>query len=164
MTEYQAKSTRSLSYDVTKDDKVVGKLSYKSWFKSHALIKIANNSTYQVVRKGFWGTTIELKDGETLLLNFKMNWNEQIVVQTYFNDLEKNYIFKQRGLFNGTFILTEKEGIELLVIKPNLKWKKMNYEFQITVSDTFETFPNKEILLMNSLLCANYYLSMAAGM
>jgi hypothetical protein len=163
MAEYQAKSSNSLSFDVTKDDKLIGKLSYKSWFKFNAVIEIANNSkNYQVEPKGFWGTTIELKDGERVLLKFKMNWNGEIVVQTYFNDLEQGYIFKARGVFKGSFILINQDGIELLVMKPHLKWNKMNYEYQITTSDSFETFSNKEILLMSSLHCANYYMSMGA--
>ena len=159
MTEYQAKSNNSLSFDVTKDDKLIGKLSYKSWFKFNAVIEIANNTNYQVEPKGFWGTTIELKDGEKVLLKFKMNWNGEIVVQTYFNDFEKGYIFKHRGVFKESFILIDQEGIELLVMKPHLRWNKMNYEYQITTSDTFETFSNKEVLLMTSLHCANYYMS-----
>jgi hypothetical protein len=134
MTEYQAKITNSFSFDVTRGGKLIGKLSYKSWFKFNAIMEIVNNSTYQVEPKGFWGTTIELKDGEKVLLNFKMNWNGSIVVQTYFNNVEKDYVFKE------SFILTDQEGIELLVMKPHLKWSKMNYEFQITTSDIFENF------------------------
>jgi hypothetical protein len=160
MTEYQAKSINALSFDVTKDDKLVGSLSYNSWFKFNAEIVIANNSNYQVEPKGFWGTTVELRDGEKVLLKFQMNWNGEIVVQTYFNDFEKGYTFKHRGFFKESFVLIDQEGIELLVMKPQLKWSKMNYEYQITTSDTFETLSYKEILLMNSLHCANYYMSM----
>lgn len=163
MAEYQAKSNTSLVFDLTQGDKLIGKLSYKSWFKFNAVIEIANTN-YQVEPKGFWGTTIELRDGEKVLLKFKMNWNGEIVVQTYFNDFEKDYVFKHRGIFKESFILTDPEGIELLVMKPHVKWSKMNYEYQLTTSDSFETFSNKEILLMTSLLCANYYMSMAAGM
>jgi len=159
MTEYQAKSNKSFSFEVTKDDRLIGKLSYKSWFKFNAVIEIAN-SNYQVEPKGFWGTTIELKDGEKVLLKFKMNWNGEIVVLTYFTNLEQGYIFKHRGVFKDSFILIDQEGFELLVMKPHWKWNKMNYEYQITTSDSFDTFSNKEILLMNSLHCANYYMSM----
>ena len=163
MAEYQAKSNNSLSFDVTKDDKLIGKLSYKSWFKFNAVIEMADNSTYQVELKGFWGTTVEVKDGEKVLVKFLMNWNGDIVVQTYFDDFEKGYIFQHKGVFKESFILLDQEEIELLVMKPHLKWKNMNYEYQLTTSDIFEAFSNKEILLMTSLLCANYYMSMAAG-
>ncbi|KAA5537028.1 hypothetical protein F0919_04975 [Taibaiella lutea] len=160
VSAYQAKSTNSLSFDLTKDGKLIGKLSYKSWFKFNAVIEITNNPNYKFEPKGFWGTTIELKEGEKVLLKFKMNWNGEIIIQTYFNNLEKDYIFKHRGIFKESFILIDQEGNELLVMKPNLKWNNMNYEYQLTSSDIFENFSNKEILLMSSLHCANYYISL----
>ena len=160
MTEYQAKSITSLTFELTKDEKLIGKLTYKSWFKFNAEIEIKNKSNYQVEPKGFWGTTIELKEREKVLLKFQMNWNGEIVVQTFFNDSEKGYIFKYRGVFKESYILADKEGAELLVMKPQFKWHTMNYGYQITTSDMFETFSNKEILLLISVHCANYYMSL----
>lgn len=163
MAEYQTKSTDSLSFDVTKDNKSIGKLSYKSWFKFNAVIELANNRSYQVTPKGFWGTTIELWDAEKRLLKFGMNWNGDIVIQTFFNDFEKEYAFKHHGIFKSSFVLTDQEETELLVMKPHLKWSLMNYEYEITTSETFEALPEREILLMNSIYCANYYMSMIAN-
>ncbi|MBD2701155.1 hypothetical protein IC229_10950 [Spirosoma sp. BT702] len=164
MADYQAKSTNALSFVLTQDDKLIGKLSYRSWFKFNALLELANNSVYQVEPKGFWGTTIELKEASKVLLKFNMNWHGEIVVQTYFNGLEKGYLFKHQGVFKESFTLVDPEGIELLVMKPHLKWNLMNYEYQLTTSDSFESFPNKEIILLASLHCANYYMSMMSAM
>jgi hypothetical protein len=163
MTEYQAKSNSSLSFDLTKDDNLIGSLTYKGWFKFNAVMEIVNHATYQVEPKGFWGTTIELKDNEKVLLKFSMNWSGEIVLQTYFNDAEKGYVFKHRGFFKESFILIDQEGTELFVMKPLMKWSKMKYEYQVTTSELFETFSNKEVLLLTSLHCANYYMSMMAG-
>lgn len=160
MIQYQASATSHLSFDVIKDDQLFGKLTYKSWFKFNAVIELAINASYQVEPKGFWGTTIEVRDGENVVLKFKMNWSGEIVILTNHNNIEAGYIFKHKGIFKNSFFLTDQEGTELLVLKPHLKWKKMNYEYQITSSDTFETLPNKELLLMNSLHCANYYMTM----
>ena len=160
MTAYLAKSTNSLSFDVTKDDTLIGKLIYQSWFKFNADVEMANGSNYQVGPKGFWGTTIECKDGEKVLLKFKMNWNGAIVIQTFFNDNEIGYVFKHRGIFKDSFILTNQEGMELLVMKPHLKWFKSNYEYQVTASGSFEIIPQKELLVMISVHCANYYMAM----
>ena len=160
MAEYQAKSSNSLSFEVTKDDRLIGKLTYISWFKFNAEIEIVGDINYQIEPKGFWGTTIELKDSEKVLLKFRLNWNGEIVIQTYFDDSKKSYAFKHRGIFKESFVLTDQEGTELLVMKPDLKWSSMNYEYQITTSQVFETLSGKEILLINSLHCANYYMSM----
>lgn len=159
MTEYKAKSDQSLVFELIKNEKTIGKLTYKSWFKFSAVIEILN-SKYEVEPKGFWGTTIEVKDGSRILLKFTMNWNGDIVVQTYFKNVEKDYFFKHRGVFKESYTLIDQNGTELLVMKPDLKWHTMNYEYQITTSDTFDAFSDKEILLMTSLHCANYYMSM----
>lgn len=163
MAEYYAKSSNSLSFEVTREEKLIGKLTYTSWFKFNAVIEIADGQTYQVEPKGFWGTTIELKDHERVLLKFRMNWNGEIVVQTYFDGVKSGYLFKHRGIFKESFVLTDQEGVELMIIKPNLKWASLNYEYQITTSDAFETFPEREIVLINALHCANYYMSMIAS-
>lgn len=163
MAEYQAKSNNSLSFDLTQGDQLIGKLSYKNWFTFKALIEMVNNINYQVESKGLWGTTIELKDNDKVILKFKMNWNGEIVIQTYSSDIEEGYIFRHKGFFKESFILADQEGIELLIMKPNFKWNKMNYEYQITTSNDFEFFSNKEVLLMSSLHCANYYISMMSG-
>ncbi len=162
MAEYQAKIDKSLCFDLTQDDKLIGKLFYKSWFKFNALIELANNSNYQVEPKGFWGTTIEIKekDKENVLLKFKMNWKGEIVIEAYFSGIERSYIFKHRGILKESFVFIDQDGTELLSMKPYMKWKKMNYEYQITTSSEFERLYQKEILLMTSLHCANYYMSM----
>jgi hypothetical protein len=162
MTEYQAKSTHSLLFELTQGDELIGKLSYQSWFKFDALLQMANNLTYPIKPKGFWGTTIELKDHENVLLKFTMNWQGDIVLQTYFNNQEEGYLFKHRGIFKESFILLDQEGIVLLEMKPHLKWSKMNYEYQLITSDYFDSFSHKELLILTSLHCANYYMSMIA--
>ncbi|MBB6329627.1 hypothetical protein HNP24_000577 [Chryseobacterium sediminis] len=160
MAEYYAKSSNSLSFEVTKEETLIGKLTYASWFKFNAVIEIADGQSYQVEPKGFWGTTIELKDHERVLLKFRMNWNGEIVVQTYFDGVKNGYLFKHRGIFKESFVLTDQDGVELMILKPHLKWASMDYEYHITTSDAFETFPDKEIVLINALHCANYYMSM----
>jgi hypothetical protein len=162
MTEYQAKLNSALSFDLTKEDKLIGKLSYKSWFGFKAVMEIGNRSTYQLEPKGFWETAIELKDGDKVLLTCKMNWKGEIVIQATGDRSDKGYMFKHRGFFKDSFMLADHDGIELLVMKPHMKWNKMNYEYLVSTSDGFDAFSDKEILLMTSLHCANYYM-MALG-
>lgn len=161
MAEYYAKSNSSLSFEVEKDDQSIGKLIYINWFSFKAEMVILGHS-YKVEPKGFWGTTIELKDHERVLLKFRMNWNGEIVIQTYFDGVKDGFLFKHRGIFKDSFVLTDQQGTELFVMKPHLKWSTLNYEYQIITSESFEVLSNKEILLLNSLHCANYYMSMIA--
>lgn len=163
MVEYKAKSDGSLTFVVSKDEELIGRLLYKSWFTFDAIIELADDSRFTIEPKGFWGTTIELKDGEKVQLKFKLNWNGDTVIQTHFDGFEKGYLFKHRGFFKESFVLIDQDGVELLVFKPELKWSKMNYEYHITASGSFESHPDKKMLLLSSLHSANYYMSMASG-
>lgn len=163
--EYQAKSDKYFFFKLMQNGKSIGKLSYKSWFKFDAEIEFADQSKYKIEPKGFWGTTVELKDGAKVLLKFTMNWNGEIVIQTFFDEVEKDYIFRQKGVFKDSFIMTNPNGVELLAVKPDLKWFELNYEYQISTSDAFEELNHKDILLMNALHCANYFMTiMMSGM
>lgn len=149
--EYSATSEKFTIFKITKDEKIIGELHYKNWFKFNAEIEILN-SKYQVEPKGFWGTTVEVTDGKNVIL------------KTYFDDTEKDYIFKHQGFFKESFVLTDPKGSELMMMKPNFKWNSLNYEYQMTTSEILETFDEKNILLLISVHCANYYMSMMMGM
>ncbi len=166
MAEYDAKSTSHLSFEVsevTQNQHLVGTLSYKGWFRSGAVIEMPDHFLYQVEANGFWGTVMEMKDGDKVLARFEMNWRGNMMLQTYFAGIEKDYIFRQRGIFKGTFILEDEDKSELVVMKPNMKWRSMNYEYRMTTSENFEAFADKSRLLMICLHCANYYMSMTAS-
>ena len=164
MADYQAKSTDTLSFNLTQDEILIGRLFYKGWFKFAASVELANSSTYQIESKGFWGTTIELKEGDNLLITFSMDWRGQIVLQTNFQDSVKEYLFKHRGVFKESFVLIDQAENELLVMKPDLKWSKLNFDYQVSTSDSFESSYGKELLLMTCLHCANYYMSLIGCM
>lgn len=159
MAEYQANSTSQLNFDITKGDVLIGKLIYKSWFKFNATIELANNKSYEIEPKGFWGTTIEVKESDNVLMKFKMNWKGEILIQLISNHIEKGFLFKHRGIFKESFLLADDQASELLVMKPHIKWNKMNYQYTLTTSDSFESFDAKELLLIASLHCANYYMA-----
>src|SRR5690606_25677835 len=103
MVTYHAKSTNGLSFEVRKDNEAIGQLTYSSWFKFNAVITVAG-ATYPVAPKGFWETSIEVRDGEKVLLAFSMGWKGEIVLRTYFNGTEQGYVFNHRGLFRESFI------------------------------------------------------------
>jgi hypothetical protein len=159
MTEYKAKSTDTLSFSLTQDNNPVGELTYDSWFTFKAKLELTDNKSFTVEPKGFWGTTIELKDSQNILLKFKMNWNGDIVIHTNFDNKEKDFIFKRRGVFNESFVLLDKEKNELLVVKSDFKWNKLKYDYVLTASDTFDNFDNQAILLLSIIHCANYFMA-----
>lgn len=160
MAEYSVASIDSKHFSLKQNDTVLGVLHYLTWYSFKAEIKLANNSVYQIEPKGFWGTTIELKELGQVLLDFKMNWSGSIEVNSKFNGVEKHYLFKHKGILNEFFILLDSDETELLTMKPDFKWKKLKTDYEITTSAQIESLYEKDILLMVLIHCANYYMSM----
>jgi hypothetical protein len=152
-----------MSFEVTQSDNFIGRLTYESWFKFNSSLVLSSGATYKIEPKGFWGTTIELKDNEKVLANFTMHWNGDIVIHADLTNTESGYVLKPKGLFNVSFLLADQNKTELLIMKPHLKWNKLHCEYQIESSEDFESSADKELLLLVSLHCANYYMSMASG-
>ena len=160
MASYLIKSNNSTSYTLTENEIELGTLLYEKWFSFKAVITLADYTTYPVEPKGFWGTTIEVKKNELVLLNFKMNWNGSIIFNTKFDNTERDFVFKQKDFFKSSYVLLSKEEEELLVIQPQFKWNRLNYDYQVNSTDQFETYSFKNIVLLTIVHCANYYMSM----
>ena len=160
MDNYQVKSVDTKHFELMQSDIEKGRLEYDSWFSFKAEIILADHTRYVVQPKGFWGTTIEIKDQEEVLLDFKMNWKGQILIRTIFDGDENFYIFRQQGLLKNTFLLLDKEEKELLNIEPDFKWSRLNFDYQILAADAFGQLMRKELMLLTAIHCANYYITM----
>jgi hypothetical protein len=160
MEYYQVKSVDTKHFRLTQADTEIGLLEYDNWFSFKAEIILADHTRYAVQPKGFWGTTIEIKNQEQVVLDFKMNWKGQILIRTLFGGPENYYILRQKGLLKSTFVLVHQEEAELLSIEPDFKWTKLNVDYQLATSNAFEQLARKELLLLTAIHCANYYLTM----
>jgi hypothetical protein len=156
MTEYTVKSITGKHFCMTKDDKIVGELKYKNRFSFKAEITMSDSSGYKLEPKGFWGMTIELKDKYRVLLSFKQNWKGRIVISALFENFNRQFIFKHKGIFKTGYLLTDKDDYELATIQPHFKLKKFNYDYTITANETLDKFDYKETLLLTTIHCANY--------
>lgn len=157
MANYIAKSTNSLSFYLTSDEKKIGELIYEKWYASNAEIKTFNGANFHLKSKGLWNSKIELKDGEKTILEFKLGWNG-ILIKTFFQNSEKNYILRTKGISSNKFILTDSEKKELLVAEMDTKLDNLNYKYSIRTTNEFESFKNKNILVLALLHCINYYI------
>ena len=157
MANYIAKSTNSLSFYLTSDDEKIGELIYEKWYASNAEIKTFNGANFHLKSKGLWNSKIELKDGEKTILEFKLGWNG-ILIKTFFQNSEKYYILRTKGISSNKFILTDSEKKELLVAEMDTKLDNLNYKYSIRTTNEFESFRNKNILVLALLNCINYYI------
>jgi hypothetical protein len=160
MDTYQVKSVDIKLFELTQGAVEKGRLEYDSWFSFKAEIMLADQTQYAVQPKGLWGTTIEIKAQEQVLLDFKMNWKGQILIRTLFDGNEVFYIFRQQGLLKSTFVFLDNEEQELLNIEPNFKWSRLNFDYQIVAADAFGQLAHQYLLLLTAVHCANYYITM----
>ncbi|TAH20724.1 MAG: hypothetical protein EAZ08_04890 [Cytophagales bacterium] len=165
MPQYKVKSNCKRNFSLIQNEKILGNLTYQGWFSLKSDILLADNSKYQIVYQEdfFLRTKMILKDNENILLNFKMNWNLNIMINTKFENIENHYIFKNIGVLSSIYSLLDSKERELLVIQPEFEWRKLNYSYNIKTSTTFDKFENKDILLLSTIHCINYYIDLTSA-
>ena len=162
MVSYKANSTNLRNFSLTLNKETVGELIYKKWYSFTAEILLSNGAKYDLEPKGFWESKIELKDGDSTLLEFKMGWRG-IVIKTFFNKKEATFLLKASGLLSRKFVLLNTDKEELLAAEADFKWSKFNYDYNIETTEEFERFDQKEALLLTIPHCINYYMTLVAA-
>ena len=157
MGQYKANATNSQNFNLTTGEQKIGELIYTKWYSFAAQILMNDGSTYQLEPKGFWDSTIELKKEDRVLLEFKMGW-KGIVIKTFFDNKEANFLLKLNGLLSSKFVLIDTDRRELVGAETNFKWTKLNFDYTIETSHEFDAFENKELLILTLLHCINYYM------
>lgn len=163
MREYKVAAEDSKHFSLKTDNREIGRLTYKKWYSYKAEITLAGNAIFQVGTKGFWGTTIELKQHGKVLLSFNMNWNGNLILHTRFDDTERDFIFKQKGIWKSAYVLLDNTKQQLLIIQPHFKWNRFSYDYTITTTDSFDALSFKELLLLTMVHCANYHMAMTSA-
>ncbi|HPI55033.1 MAG TPA: hypothetical protein PLU10_10095 [Chitinophagaceae bacterium] len=163
MDEYLIKSSESRNFSLLKKDQELGHLLYPNWFSFKAEIIMTDSSIYEIGPVGFWGTTIEVKHDDVVLANFKMNWNGHIILKTFFEDREVDFMFKNKGFFKRSYILENQQHEEMVSIQQEFKWDKFNFEFVLNATPIFKNETHNHILYLICIHCANYFTSLGTG-
>ncbi|SRR5690606_480313 len=158
MAHYKANSRNSRNFKVTLENQEIGELLIKKWYSFDADLIMSDGKNYQLTTKGFWDSKVELIDGSQTLLDFKMGW-KGIVIKTYFDHQERQYLLKLKGFINSKFILIDESDQELSVASTDFKWLTLNFDYDIETSASFDQLRNRDLLLMTMLHCMNYYIS-----
>lgn len=158
MALYKANSTNSRNFNVTLENQEIGELLIKKWYSFDADLIMSDGKNYQLITKGFWDSKVELIDGSQTLLDFKMGW-KGIVIKTYFDNQERQYLLKLQGFINSKFILIDDSDQELSVASTDFKWLTLNFDYDIETTSSFDQLRNRDLLLMTMLHCINYYIS-----
>lgn len=164
MATYLAKPDGKLTFNLTREGEPAGSLHYKSWFSYKARIFLQDGKELGIEPKGFWGSTIEIKEEDSILIKLRVHWNGNIILHTFFDQEEKGLLIKSKGIFNNVFVLCDEDNTELMQLKPTMNWSKLNYEYAITTDEAIDKINEQVILTLVSVYCANYYMAIANGM
>ncbi|MBC6698267.1 hypothetical protein [Hymenobacter sp. BT190] len=160
MADYQVKSDSTRTFTLREAGTVLGELTYTEWFSFKASLTLPGGVSLQIEPKGFWGTTIELKEQAEVRLSFKMHWNGNILLKSRLGGVNQAFVLKNRSMLKNEYVLLHKSGQELLLIRPDFKWNSANYDYTISSTEEFEALAAKHVLLLIAVHCTNYYLTM----
>jgi len=164
MSDYKVKTIDSKHISLTKNEVSLGDLKYKSRYSFKAEVKMADASAYRFEPKGFWGSTIELKDRFRTVLYFKQNWKGKIIINALFENFNRQFILKQKGVFKSGYVLSDINDRVFIDVTADFKWKKFNYDYTLSVNPELDKLEYKYILLLTAVYCINYYLRRNAAM
>ena len=89
----------SKKYILKSDDNAfLGSLAFENWLGSKAIITTQFGEFYDIVTKGFWGTSIGISKNDVELSELKMNWKGEIVIDMSANDKGVDYLLKSHNL------------------------------------------------------------------
>lgn len=148
--EYLIKPIDSKNYILEQNQDQLGKLTYDSAFSCNkATVQMTNGSISRIENESVWKSDFIAKENEKPVFKSKFNWNSDITLSTL--DLENNedYILKAKGFWSDTHSLLDSHKNELLEIKSEYKWRKINWEYHIKSSEAFQFLNHKELLLFS---------------
>ncbi len=146
------KTIDSKNYVLEQNKTFLGKFTYDSSFSSNkATIQMENEPTCRIENESAWKSDFITKQNDTPLFRSKMNWHSNMIVSTLKEKEKKSYTLKSKGFWGCTHALLDQNSNELLEIKQEYQWRKFNYDYAITSSETFEALNHKTPLLFSTL-------------
>lgn len=162
MAQYKANAVDFRNFILTANDVPLGELKYTKWHSYQADVLLSNHTKSQLVSKGIWNSTIELKEGNVSLLTYKMGL-KGIIITTQINGLIEKYLFKLKDILGSKYVLLDADKKELLTVKAKYNLKKWRYDYIILTSDAFEELKIKDQFLLTILHSIIYHNNVMAA-
>jgi hypothetical protein len=138
----------SKTYDlVSEDSTFLGKLEYQGWLESKASITTQFGEFYDLVTVGFWTSKVEVRIGGDLFAELKRNWMGHVIIDIMGNDIEKDFIVKQKGFWRNRYVLQDRFENDIITLLPNYEWfGKTHYDIEI--NPEFQAEANETMILL----------------
>lgn len=143
------------------NEMMVGQLTYSKWYTFDATMQLIDKRELKFEPIGFWKSKIELKDGDTVLAQFEMGW-KGIVIKLDPGVEEQTYLLRTSGFMKYGFSLITTDNETILDATVKFKFKKFQFDYNFEATEALEQIENKDLLLLVTLHCINYYMKMIA--
>lgn len=165
MSNYTIKSTSIKgNFELIQEDStVVYVVAYKSMFSGEATCNFGNNN-YKIVSPNFWQSQFDVLKNDRMIGRFSFNWKGEIIINyTNPQGKESEMRFQYKSVWKVRFVLTDREGKELLAMVSS--WLGLKYHYDVTVTDgIFSDTELKELLMICGYSANLFMSSMMAGM
>jgi len=138
------------TYQLTKNEQVLGQLTYKNSLSNKAEITLIDSAIYKIKPAGFFKPHVIVTKNEIEIAKLKMNWKGQLVISLQF---EREFFLKSKGFFHNKYIIENKDGEKIIQLEPKFNWSKFCYNYDISYNN--QSQDNFFILL--AVYCINYY-------
>lgn len=153
----------SKKYVLKSDDNAfLGSLTFENWLSSKASITTQFGEFYNITNKGFWGTSISVSKNDVEISELKVNWKGEIVIDMFANGKSEDYLLKSHNLWMSQYCLQNRDKKQIMIITPESKWNKWDYNFKIEINPDFENIVD-EMLILISIYGILYIMMMTAG-
>ncbi len=138
-------------------------VTYANWFASKAETTF-KNTKLEIKPKNIWQSKFSILKNDIPAGSITFNWKGHIIINTLDQEhLKTQYVLRAKGFWHMGFELLDAQEHQLLFLKPNLSWRKVNYNYEI--QDCNQELSDSLIeLLVYAGFSANLYMTtMLAG-
>lgn len=131
------------NFKIEKDETQLVELAYKNWFSSTAKA-VLNKTEIEIKPKNIWNSSFDIIHDGNLVGDIIFNWKSDAIISI---DNEK-YMMKAIGIWGLKFEFINENQDRICLIKPNLKWNKVKYDYDIElVSGNYDLDKLIELLI-----------------
>lgn len=156
----QALSIDQKTFQLKEGEIILGELKYKSLFSFAASIHLNNNNVYKLESVGFFGTSIQVKDGALKVAELKMNWKGHVVIESMNGE---QFILKSVGFLKTIFIVENSDHEKLFQLDADFSWKKNSYSYAIEFNSAVKNKSIDSLFILQCIYACNYYISNLSG-
>lgn len=151
-------------YSLIADDQEIFVFKHGSWLKGVADVYYHDEHIQVRKKHALSGSHVITRNGiEAGRITF--DWKMAATIQLFDEQgAERIFTFKKKGTFKAEYKLVDAETkLHVLTLSFDMKWKKLNYEYDVKLINADEVGYDIPELLIYSMYALKRYQAMAAG-